>query len=247
MTSRPRLPRPRRRPRWAAIRGVCFDLGGTLVRPDTVATTGQIAQALGISLGEAREVMKKGPKRQRSTPHSLAQDLAGAFNRPALIEPLTQLLIDAQRRAEDPDVFDDALQVLPVLRKHGFSLFALSNSLGCSIPTTPPLFTKLLDAVIYSADIGAVKPERAAFAAVEQVSGMAGTQLLHVGDSTTADVGGAVAAGWQAAYLHRGLVDKRKRPTGVTIPRLQCLTALPHLLAGEVVATRPFRDDLEVR
>jgi FMN hydrolase / 5-amino-6-(5-phospho-D-ribitylamino)uracil phosphatase len=247
MSSHPRLPRLRHRPPWVAIRGVCFDLGGTLVRPDPVPTTGQIAQILGVSLEEAREVMKKGPKRQRSTPYGLAQELAVAFQCPTLIEPLAHVLIAAQRRAETPDVFDDALQVLSVLRKRGFSLFALSNSLGSSIPPTPPPFTELLDAVIYSADIGAVKPERAAFAAVEQVSGMSRTQLLHVGDSTIADVGGAVAAGWQAAYLHRSLVDKRKRPTGASIPRLHALTALPHLLADEAIVTRLSRDDLEVR
>jgi hypothetical protein len=50
LPARPRTVRPARNGSWARVRGVCFDLGGTLVVTDAHPTTGQVAQVLGIPL-----------------------------------------------------------------------------------------------------------------------------------------------------------------------------------------------------
>ncbi|MGO4425162.1 HAD family hydrolase, partial [Streptomyces sp. MCAF7] len=197
MTAQHRL----RRTLWEGVRGICFDLGGTLVRPEAEPTTGQVAQVLGISLEEARAVMDQGAKRRRIAPEGLARDLAAAFRRPTLVGPLTLVLERARRRAAEPELFPDAEPALTALRERGFALFALTNSLGSSIPAEPPqAFRNLLDEVIYSADTGAVKPEQEAFATVEHASGLGSGRLLHVGDSPRADVAGAAAAGWHTAW-----------------------------------------------
>jgi FMN phosphatase YigB (HAD superfamily) len=241
-----RLVKPLRRSHWGAVRGICFDLGGTLVRLAGLPTTGQIARLLGISLEQARAVMEFGAKRRRSTPVELGRELAARFHRPALVGPLTQVLATAQQRAATPELFPDVLPTLRLLRERGFALFALTNSLGSSIPDQPAPFTILLDAVLYSAEIGACKPEREAFRAVERVSRLAPGELLHVGDSTRADVGGAIAADWHAAYLDRGLPNKLPQPTSPGIVRLHTLAVLPRLLPNQV-ARGCAPDDAEER
>jgi FMN hydrolase / 5-amino-6-(5-phospho-D-ribitylamino)uracil phosphatase len=222
--AQPRL----RRTLWAGVRGICFDLGGTLVRPETEPTTGQVAQLLGIPLHEARSVMEQRAKRRRIAPEDLARDLAVAYGRPALVSPLTHVLERARQRAAEPDLFEDVRPALTALQRRGFVLFALTNSLGSSIPAEPPVaFQGLLDQVIHSAETGAVKPEREAFAAVERAAGLTPDRLLHVGDSPRADVAGAVAAGWHAAWLDRRRVGG---PLPALTVRLHSLTTLPLLL-----------------
>ncbi|GAA0347136.1 HAD family hydrolase [Streptomyces blastmyceticus] len=226
-----------RRTLWRGVRGICFDLGGTLVRPEAEPTTGQVAQVLAISLDEARAVMEQGAKRRRITPEDLARDLAAVFGRPALVGSLTHVLERARQRAAEPELFPDVEPALAVLRERGFVLFALTNSLGSSIPAEPPTaFRTLLDRVIYSAETGAVKPERAAFTAVEHACGLGPDQLLHVGDSLRADAAGAAAAGWHTAWLDRRFSDGPLLNPARTV-RLHTLTTLPLLLpAGPATA-----------
>ncbi|MFC4468922.1 HAD family hydrolase [Streptomyces xiangluensis] len=225
MTGQPRSPRPA----WAGIRGISFDLGGTLVRPEAQPTTGQVAQLLGISLPEARTLMEQKAKRHRISPGELAGELAAAFQRPDLVGQLTYVLERARRRAAEPDVYDDVRPTLAALREQGLALFAMTNSLGSSIPKQTPAAFRDLTQVLYSAETGAVKPEPAAFAALEAASGLSPQELLHVGNSQRADVDGAAAAGWHTAWLNRSRADIAV-PSGTVC--LHTLTPLPLLLSA---------------
>ncbi|MGH3273889.1 MAG: HAD family hydrolase, partial [Streptosporangiaceae bacterium] len=142
-------------------------------------------------------------KRRRATPASLAQEIAEVFRRPQAVGPVREILETALAQAAAPPLFPDAAPVLRQLRTNGFRVYALTNCLGSSVPAQEPEFHGLLDAVLCSADTGWCKPEREAFATVEELSGLEPGQLLHVGDSLRADVAGATAAGWHAAYLRR--------------------------------------------
>ncbi|WP_327041246.1 HAD family hydrolase [Micromonospora ureilytica] len=60
-------------------------------------------------------------------------------------------------------------------------------------------------AVVTSEDVRAYKPDRAMFARALAALDLGADEVLHVGDSTTADVHGAHAAGIRAAWInHRG-------------------------------------------
>ncbi|WP_202486489.1 HAD family hydrolase [Streptomyces sp. SID4985] len=215
---------------WSGVRAVCFDLGGTLVRPEPVATTGQVAEVLGISLEEARALMGKGAKRRLVSPRDLAHELADHFGRSALAGPLAEVLERARCRAEDPQLYPEVPDTLVALRERGFALFAMTNALGSSVPEQEPeVFRTLLDGVFYSARTGAIKPEREAFAAVERASGLRPEELLHVGDSVDADVRGASSAGWLTAWLDRHRAPEGLVPAAST-PRLHSLDSLSLLL-----------------
>ncbi|WP_405654071.1 HAD family hydrolase [Streptomyces sp. NBC_00019] len=228
MTGQPRSPRRS----WADVRAISFDLGGTLVRPEAEPTTGQVAQLLGISLAEARTLMEQKAKRSRISPTDLAGELSATFHCPDLCGRLTDVLERARQRAARPDVYDDVRPTLATLRKQGLALFAITNSLGSSIPDQTPVAFQDLTQVLYSAETGAVKPERAAFAAVEHASGLGPRQLLHVGNSLRADVEGAAAAGFHTAWLNRGRADIAVPPGTVC---LHTLTTLLLLLSAGLV------------
>jgi FMN phosphatase YigB (HAD superfamily) len=75
-----------------------------------------------------------------------------------------------------------------------------------------------LAAIVVSERVGAIKPHPAIFRAAEVALGGARElpldpgSILHVGDDWAADVVGATAAGWRAAYL-------RRRPDDSPLPR----------------------------
>ncbi|WP_067479476.1 HAD family hydrolase [Actinomadura hibisca] len=212
----------------AGVRGVCFDLGGTLVPLDGgEATTATLAEALGLTLEDARAWTMSAPKRRRVHPRELAAQICAAHHQPQAIAEVEQILTRAQQYACDPALFGDVEPTLRLLRARGYRLLALSNALGSSAPDRPPPFYRLLDAVLVSYDIGYCKPEPQAFAALQQASGLPGPALLHVGDSVHADADGARAAGLHALLLTRPLVPPR---TGIGVPQIRALTDLLPLL-----------------
>lgn len=76
-------------------------------------------------------------------------------------------------------------------------------------------------AVVTSEDVRAYKPDRAMFARALAALGMGADEVLHVGDSTNADVGGAHAAGIQAAWInHRGHARPDDTPVAYEITDL---------------------------
>jgi putative hydrolase of the HAD superfamily len=55
--------------------------------------------------------------------------------------------------------------------------------------------------VFISAEVGFAKPSREMFDHAALALGLPPAQLLHVGDSASADAAGALSAGWNAALL----------------------------------------------
>ena len=62
-------------------------------------------------------------------------------------------------------------------------------------------WSPFLSGIFVSQRIGTIKPHPAIFDHVEERLGRRSGEIIHVGDDWVADVGGAMAAGWHAAYL----------------------------------------------
>ena len=62
-----------------------------------------------------------------------------------------------------------------------------------------------LTGVVVSQRVGTIKPHPDIFRVAEGLLGLPGSAILHVGDDWAADVVGAKAAGWRAAYLRTAL------------------------------------------
>ena len=97
-----------------------------------------------------------------------------------------------------------ARSVLGFLRRRGLKLAVLTNSAS---PYREPLarsgLEEDLDAVLFSCDLGARKPEPATYAAVLSALGVRADESLMIGDSLANDVEGPAAAGMASLLIAR--------------------------------------------
>jgi putative hydrolase of the HAD superfamily len=161
---------------------------------------------------------------------------AGALAAPAEIAELVEAYGAAFVSRIDP--VPDATETLARLSERGFALAILSNwPLGATIDRFANAHGWLpyLRAIVVSQRVGWIKPHVAIFRAAEAALGLAegepGT-ILHVGDDWAADVVGARAAGWRAAYL-------RDRQHDTPLPTSECG-------AGDTAGAEPVAADLEI-
>ena len=100
--------------------------------------------------------------------------------------------------------FDDARDPLIAVRAHGVRVVAVSNwdvSLLEVLELTG--LAPLLDGVVSSAAIGAAKPSPVVFEHALALAGAAAADAVHVGDSPSEDVAGALAAGITPLLIDR--------------------------------------------
>jgi putative hydrolase of the HAD superfamily len=154
--------------------------------------------------------------------------------RPVLPPPAaaadTELLEAALLTALRFRAYPDVAPALKALRAAGVRLVVLSNwdaSLHERLAETG--LAPLVDGAVASAELGAAKPDRAAFAAALAVAGAAADEAWHVGDSLEADVAGALAVGMGAVLVAR---DGVPGPLPAGVPAIASLAELPRLLAA---------------
>jgi putative hydrolase of the HAD superfamily len=115
---------------------------------------------------------------------------------------------------------DGARELIGTLRARGVPLAILTN--GWS-PLQQKKIARALgpdavERILVSDEIGAVKPDPAAFAALLQALGVSAEQAWYVGDNPRGDVGGALAAGLRAAWFDW---EGQPYPTDVPPPTLR--------------------------
>lgn len=110
------------------------------------------------------------------------------------------------------------------LKQRGYRIAILSNFDRRLHPILEGLgFNGLGERVFISAEVGFAKPSREIFDHAADTLGLGPRELLHVGDSASADAAGALAAGWSAALLGGG------HDRALPIASLDELAALPGL------------------
>lgn len=138
------------------------------------------------------------PQLQPAQADALAHELISWYGQPAAWQP-----------------FPDALPVLADLHARGLLLGAVSD---WSATLTPILhahgFSRYLDFVLSSGNIGFCKPHAHFYQLALQRAGVAPHEAIHIGDSYYADVRGARAVGITPVLLDRG----------GTLPPLDCTT-----------------------
>lgn len=106
-----------------------------------------------------------------------------------------------------PEAIPGAHSALRALKQTGALLVLTSNTLATPATVSRLLlddhgFTELFDEVVFSCDVGIAKPRREMFDAVAAAGGTATERVVHVGDSLTADIRGALGAGCQAVLFN---------------------------------------------
>jgi putative hydrolase of the HAD superfamily len=119
-------------------------------------------------------------------------------------------------------LFDDARPVLTELRSRGFVVGVISNweTWLTSLLRVTGL-DSLLDFRVVSGLVGYEKPDSRIFDVAIQSTGVAASDFLHVGDSVSSDVEGALGIGMRAILL-----DRYGRYPDINATRVQSLREL---------------------
>ncbi|HYN70800.1 MAG TPA: HAD family hydrolase [Candidatus Eisenbacteria bacterium] len=97
-----------------------------------------------------------------------------------------------------------ATEALGALAGRGFRLAIVSNwPLATTVDRYVEVqgWSRLFEAIVVSQRVGVIKPHPAIFARAVAALGTPAERILHVGDDWIADIVGARAAGWHAAYF----------------------------------------------
>ncbi len=196
-------------------RAVLFDFAGTLAMPEErAAWLAACGVPDGDGLGARLEAVGRPGPTRAVVPDALAAAYAardhdtdshraaytGLFA--TLVDgPTATVLYERTLVADGWRAYADAIGVLEALRERGVATALVSN-VGFDLrPVLDGLgLLGLLDAVVLSVEVGAIKPEPAIFAAaLDALGGVAPGDALMVGDHA-AD-GGAVALGIRSLLL----------------------------------------------
>ena len=132
---------------------------------------------------------------------ALRRMFESAGDDPGLAVPAFAALDHARQQV---DVYPDAGPALERLRTLG-PLVAITNG---NADLGRIGLASCFDAVISSEQVGVAKPDPRIFALALERLGLPAADVLHAGDDLRTDVGGALAAGLQAAWVHRDLAGE---------------------------------------
>lgn len=204
------------------IRGVTFDAGGTLIsaNPGVGAVYAEIASAHGIEVGpdvldaRFREAFRRmrsiegGPASEETELRfwkALAREVFSGFVDGVRFEQLFTDLWSTFAESRRWRLLPGARETMRELRRRGYRIAILSNFDRRLHPILEGLdLDGLAEHVLISAEVGFAKPSREIFDHAARALGLEPVELLHVGDSASADAAGALGAGWRAALLGGG-------------------------------------------
>ena len=190
---------------------VIFDLFGTLVRTVTPDAYAEMLDRLADTLGAGREAFAASWRETLVERESgLLGDLegvlgstaesAGAQTNGATLASAKKAWLDTASNWLVPRA--EAAPMLQAFREAGHRVGLLSN---CSAEV-PPLWqvgplSGLIDAPVFSCDVGMMKPDARIYAHVCERLGVAQERCLYVGDGGARELTGAEAVGMHAVLL----------------------------------------------
>lgn len=204
------------------IRCITFDVGGTLItaNPGVGAVYAEIAAAHGF-LVEAEMLERRfraafpkmrsiegGPASEETERAFWMAFAWHVFEGIAEGARFDRMFADLWSAFESPRrwrTLPGALETMRELRDRGFRIAIVSNFDRRAHAILAGLgIGELAERAFISAEVGFAKPSREIFDHAARTLGTESAQLLHVGDSASADAGGALGAGWHAALLGGG-------------------------------------------
>lgn len=188
---------------------VVFDLGGVLLRPEGPAA--DLARVLGVEVPAVlapywrhRDAYDRGGPAAEFW-GALRQDLVTDGLEPAAVTDDELDHLDASRWAQ---LADGSAALLDDLARAGTQTAVLSNAPASLARTVREAgWSRAFGHLVFSSDLGLMKPEAEIYAEVEQRTGRPAGELLFF-DDRPPNVDGALRRGWQA-HLWTGLGPAR--------------------------------------
>ncbi len=189
---------------------VVFDLGGVLLRPEGPAA--DLARVLGVEVEAVlAPYWRHRDAYDRGGPPAdfwgaLRRDLLEAGLAPAEVADERLDELDASRWAR---LADGSAELLADLERAGTTTAVLSNAPASLARTVRAAgWSSGFDELVFSSELGLMKPEPGIYAEVEMRTGRPPQELLFF-DDRPPNVDGALQRGWQA-HLWAGLEPARR-------------------------------------
>src|SRR4051794_40688581 len=192
----------------SAYRAVVFDFFGTLTRSvQRGPQHADIARSLGADPEAVRGVLDRTFRARACGRYGSAETTlrwvikqAGGLPRPGAIRAAMPARVDALRA--DTQLRPDAVDALTAIRRRGLRTALISDcthELPAFLPGLP--VAPLLDAQIFSVELGVCKPDPAIYLAACSRLGVDASDCVYVGDGGSRELSGAAAVGMTAVRL----------------------------------------------
>lgn len=201
-------------------RAISLDVYGTVVHEDDDVLTPiceQVAGLAGVDGSVVAELWWRLFCEANQLSHGEGFRRQGELNRDTLAATMLQfdVHLDAARLCEpqvaywrQPPIYPDSL---PFLHQVGLPVCLVSNIDRDDLEAAIDHHGLVVSAVVTSEDARAYKPRAEPFELALKTLGLPASEVLHVGDSLTADVAGAEALGLDTAWINR---SGRRLPQG---------------------------------
>ena len=238
------------------IRAVFFDLYNTLARfwPPREQVQAQACADFGYTVtadGIARGYLRADAFMSRENARSQVQRRSPA-DQLAFFTEYQRLILEGAGVDVPPSVagqiwervrqipygmalFDDVAEALPRLRASGYVVGVITNmaSTGAEVARDMGL-DALADFVVTSGEIGMGKPHPPIYLAALARANADPSQAIHVGDSVTGDIEGAMAVGITPVFINRYPDTPPEAPPPEGVPTVHTLADVEALLRGGV-------------
>ena len=211
------------------IRAVVFDLWNTLVFSPAGSPFQRMKELLRPEQAEHYAALMRDGMVQ---PYASVQTFLEAWKAPVRLEE-TQVEAMAQAFQEagaQAECFPGTTEAVGAVRDLArVALLSNTQTFGLELLERLALAGRIRTRVL-SAEIGALKPEPAAFEAVQRKLGMFPGNLVMVGDSWKDDVEGAEAAGWTAIWVNREAKPRPAHDPELPIYEVRSLSRVPEII-----------------
>lgn len=226
---------------------VLFDLFGTLIDIWPQSAYDEVTKVVCTTLNVPFDVyrqewMKCSPERNRGEFGSTEQDIEhvcamiGANPSADRIVQATKLRLDLQRRNQTPR--PGAIDTIRRLKATGLKVALVSDAYA-DVPRVWPesQFAPLMDAAVFSCDLGITKPHPAMYETACERIGVRPERCLYVGDGGSSELTGARALGILPVLMRVGYDHEhdRGRPDLVGWQGL-VVTSVPEVIRAVTVA-----------
>ncbi len=213
------------------IRAVVFDLWNTLVFSPGGSPFQRLKDLLRPDQAHQFPALVRDGMVQ---PYPSVQEFLEAWKDPACLDEaqmdaMAQAFLEAGAQAECFPGTPEAVGAVRDLAR----VAMLSNTQTFGLEMLDRLgITERIRTRMLSAEIGALKPEPAAFEAVQRKLGIFPGNLAMVGDSWTDDVLGALDAGWVAIWVNREAKSRPAHHSDSPVYEVRSLDRVPELIQG---------------